>query len=85
MVYGAIQMLKGQWRLSLEVLDTQLGKICFKKKCDLDVGRLSDLEDEIANQISVALHRPLARRQSHARRGTAKSRRLTRNSCVDIA
>jgi DNA-binding winged helix-turn-helix (wHTH) protein/tetratricopeptide (TPR) repeat protein len=58
-VYGAIQMLKGQWRLSLEVLDTQLGKICFKKKCDLDVGRLSELEDEHATQISAALHRPL--------------------------
>jgi DNA-binding winged helix-turn-helix (wHTH) protein/Flp pilus assembly protein TadD len=59
MVYGAIQMLKGQWRLSLEVLDTQLGAICFKKKCDLDIARLSDLEDELATQISVALHRPL--------------------------
>ena len=58
-VFGAIQMLKGQWRLSLEVLDTRLGTICFKKKCDLDVGRLSDLEDELASQISAALHRPL--------------------------
>jgi DNA-binding winged helix-turn-helix (wHTH) protein/tetratricopeptide (TPR) repeat protein len=58
-VYGAVQMLKGQWRLSLEVLDTQLGKICFKTKCDLDVARLSDVEDEIATQISAALHRPL--------------------------
>jgi tetratricopeptide (TPR) repeat protein len=58
-IHGAIQMLKGRWRLSLEVLDSQLGTICFKKKCDLDVSRLSDLEDEIATQISAALHRPL--------------------------
>jgi DNA-binding winged helix-turn-helix (wHTH) protein/tetratricopeptide (TPR) repeat protein len=58
-VYGAIQMLKGQWRLSLEVLDTQLGTIAFKMKCDLDVSRLSDLEDELAREISAALHRPL--------------------------
>jgi DNA-binding winged helix-turn-helix (wHTH) protein/Tfp pilus assembly protein PilF len=59
LVHGAIQMLKGQWRLSLEVLDTQLGAICLKKKCDLDAGRLSDLEDELAREISAALHRPL--------------------------
>ncbi|HEX3120829.1 MAG TPA: winged helix-turn-helix domain-containing protein [Candidatus Acidoferrum sp.] len=59
LVHGAIQVLKGQWRLSLEVLDTQLRTICFKKKCDLDVGRLSDMEDQLATQISVALHRPL--------------------------
>jgi DNA-binding winged helix-turn-helix (wHTH) protein/tetratricopeptide (TPR) repeat protein len=59
LIHGAIQMLKGQWRLSLEMLDAQLGTIGFKKKCDLDVEHLSDLEDELASQISAALRRPL--------------------------
>src|SRR6266700_337029 len=36
-VHGAIQMSKGQWRLSLEMLDTYLQHSCFTKKCDLDM------------------------------------------------
>src|SRR5580693_1982970 len=58
-VYGAIQESKGQWRLSLEMLDTHLRAAAFRRKCDLDVERLSDLEDEIAKQIATALSRPL--------------------------
>ena len=50
---------KGQWHLSLEMLDTQLQARCFSKKCDLDVNRLSELENEIARQIAGALNRPL--------------------------
>jgi DNA-binding winged helix-turn-helix (wHTH) protein/tetratricopeptide (TPR) repeat protein len=57
-VHGAIQMLKGQRRLSLEMLDTYLHRSCFSKKCDLDVNRLSGLESEVAKQISGALNRP---------------------------
>jgi DNA-binding winged helix-turn-helix (wHTH) protein/tetratricopeptide (TPR) repeat protein len=67
-VYGAIQMLKGEWRLSVEVLDTHRRTICFKKRCDLNVGRLSAMEDEIANQISTALHRTLERQTRRAPR-----------------
>jgi len=59
-VHGAIQMSKGQWRISLEMVDTHLGRSCFTKKCDLDMDRLSSLEDEIARQISDALNRPAA-------------------------
>jgi DNA-binding winged helix-turn-helix (wHTH) protein/tetratricopeptide (TPR) repeat protein len=59
-VRGGIQMSKGQWRLSLEMYDTQLQRICFTRKRDLDVNRLADLEDEIANQIAMALNRPLS-------------------------
>jgi DNA-binding winged helix-turn-helix (wHTH) protein/tetratricopeptide (TPR) repeat protein len=59
-VRGAIQMSKGQWRLSLEMLDTHLQRSCFTKKCDLDVHRLSSLEDDVAKQVSVALNRPSA-------------------------
>jgi DNA-binding winged helix-turn-helix (wHTH) protein/tetratricopeptide (TPR) repeat protein len=57
-VHGAIQMSKGQWRLSLEMLDTFLQRSCFTKKCDLDVNRLSSLEGEVSKQISSALNRP---------------------------
>jgi DNA-binding winged helix-turn-helix (wHTH) protein len=57
-VHGAIQMTKGQWRLSLEMLDTHLQRSCFTKKCDLDVNRLSSLEAEVAKQISRALNHP---------------------------
>lgn len=57
-VHGAIQMSKGQWRLSLEMLDVHQQRVCFRKKCDLDVMRLSDLEAEIARQISGVFNRP---------------------------
>jgi DNA-binding winged helix-turn-helix (wHTH) protein/tetratricopeptide (TPR) repeat protein len=56
-VHGAIQMSKGQWRLSLEMLDTLLQRSCFTKKCDLDIHRLSSVEDEVAKQVSAALNR----------------------------
>jgi DNA-binding winged helix-turn-helix (wHTH) protein/tetratricopeptide (TPR) repeat protein len=58
-VHGGIQMSKGLWRLSLEMFDTHLQTICFTRKRDLDLKRLSELEDEIAKQIAVALNRPL--------------------------
>src|SRR5271169_5438270 len=58
-VHGAIQESKGQLRLSLEMFDTHLEAVGFRRKCDLDVERLSDLEDEIAKQIAATLSRPL--------------------------
>jgi DNA-binding winged helix-turn-helix (wHTH) protein/tetratricopeptide (TPR) repeat protein len=61
-VHGGIQMSKGQWRLSLEMYDTHLQSACFTRKRDLDLKRLSELEDEVAKQIAVALNRPLAPR-----------------------
>lgn len=59
-VHGAIQMSKGQWRLSLEMRDVYLQRCCFTKKCDLDVSRLSSFESEIARQIAGTLNRPQA-------------------------
>jgi DNA-binding winged helix-turn-helix (wHTH) protein/tetratricopeptide (TPR) repeat protein len=59
-VRGGIQMSKGLWRLSLEMFDTHLQRVCFTRKRDLDLNRLSDLEDEIAKQIAMALNRPLS-------------------------
>ncbi len=57
-IHGAIQMSKGQWRLSLEMFDTCLQRPCFTKKCDIDVDRLASLVGDIAKQITRALHRP---------------------------
>lgn len=58
-IHGAIQQTKGQWRLSLEMFDTRLQAAVFTRKCDLDLNRLSELEDEIARGIASALNRPL--------------------------
>jgi tetratricopeptide (TPR) repeat protein len=66
-VRGAIRMSKGVWRLSMEMFDTHLQSACFTRKRDLDVNRLSDLEDEIAKQIAIALNRPLGPAVVHRR------------------
>lgn len=58
-VQGAIRESKGQWRLSLEMFDTRSQSSNFRRKCDLDVNRISDLEDEIAKQIAGTLNRSL--------------------------
>lgn len=58
-VHGAIQMLKGQWRLSVEMFDSHSQAVCLARKCDLDMNRLPELEAEIAKQIAGALNRPL--------------------------
>ena len=57
-VHGAVQLSKGQWRLSLEMLDTYLQRPSFTKKCDIDMDRLAGLESDLAKQISRALNRP---------------------------
>src|SRR6266478_4948559 len=58
-VHGAIQESKGVLRLSVVLFDNHNQRACFTRKRDLDVSRLSDLEDEIAKQIAAALNRPL--------------------------
>src|SRR6266403_319142 len=58
-VHGAIQESKGVLRLSVVLFDNNARSACFTRKRDLDVSRLSDLEDEIAKQIAAALNRPL--------------------------
>ena len=59
-VHGAIQVSKGQWRLSLEMFDAYLRRPGFTKKCDIDmdIDRLATLEGDIAKQITRALNRP---------------------------
>jgi DNA-binding winged helix-turn-helix (wHTH) protein/tetratricopeptide (TPR) repeat protein len=71
-LHGALQLSKGQWRLSLELLDTHTQRKLFSRKHDLDPNRISDLEDEISRQIALALNRPMAplaaqRRPRHSR------------------
>jgi DNA-binding winged helix-turn-helix (wHTH) protein/tetratricopeptide (TPR) repeat protein len=58
-VRGAIRESKGQRRLSLEMIDTRLQNACFRRECDFDVNRLSDLEDDAAKRIAGALNRSL--------------------------
>src|SRR5580700_4218665 len=58
-VHGAIQIAKGQSRLSVEMLDTHLQNPCFTRKRDLQIDRLFEVEDEIARDIARALNRPL--------------------------
>jgi DNA-binding winged helix-turn-helix (wHTH) protein/TolB-like protein/Tfp pilus assembly protein PilF len=58
-VNGAIQMSKGRWRLSMQMFDAHLQSVCFTRKRDLEVGMLSEIGDEVAKQIAMALNRPL--------------------------
>ena len=67
-LHGAIQMSKAQLRLSLELVDTYSKRLCFSRKCDLDVERMSNLESEIAQQIAGALRRPLGAAETAAER-----------------
>jgi DNA-binding winged helix-turn-helix (wHTH) protein/tetratricopeptide (TPR) repeat protein len=59
-VHGAMQISKGQWHLSLEMLDSSVQQSCFTRKCVLDLNRLSSLEGDVAQQISGALNRHLS-------------------------
>jgi DNA-binding winged helix-turn-helix (wHTH) protein/tetratricopeptide (TPR) repeat protein len=57
-VHGAIQISKGDRRLSLEMVDTYQHRPIFTKKCDIELDRLPGLEADIAKQITRALNRP---------------------------
>lgn len=68
-VHGALQLSKGQWRLSMEVFDAYLQGPCFSRKYDLDIDHRPELENDLARQIASALNRPLgpATLQKHPR------------------
>ena len=59
-VHGAIQMAKGELRLSVEMFDAHTQSACFTRRCDLQVNTLADLENELAKQIANTLKRPLS-------------------------
>src|SRR4029079_8444260 len=54
-VHGALQISKGQWRLSMELFDAHMQTACFTRQLDLDLSRLSKIEDDIAKQIAAAM------------------------------
>ncbi|HEY4053501.1 MAG TPA: winged helix-turn-helix domain-containing protein [Terriglobales bacterium] len=58
-VHGAIQTIKGQHHLSLEMYDAYLQRSSFTKKYEIDINRRPDVEVQIAKQIAGALNRPL--------------------------
>jgi DNA-binding winged helix-turn-helix (wHTH) protein/tetratricopeptide (TPR) repeat protein len=58
-VHGAMQMSKGVWRLSVEMLDASSQRVCFTKKSDVGEGNLAGLEADVAKAIANALNRPL--------------------------
>jgi DNA-binding winged helix-turn-helix (wHTH) protein/tetratricopeptide (TPR) repeat protein len=58
-VHGAIRESRGQWQLSLEMYDAHSQGACFTRKCDLDLNRLFEMEEEVAKQIASALNRHL--------------------------
>jgi DNA-binding winged helix-turn-helix (wHTH) protein/tetratricopeptide (TPR) repeat protein len=64
-VHGAIQISKGQSRVSVSMFDARLQSACFTRRRDLDLNRLSSLEDETAKQIAGALNRPLSPQVIH--------------------
>jgi DNA-binding winged helix-turn-helix (wHTH) protein/tetratricopeptide (TPR) repeat protein len=57
-IHGGMQLLKGQWRVSLELLDCHRQQTCFSKKSDIDLTTLETLAAEVARQTSAALNRP---------------------------
>src|SRR5580698_2084754 len=64
---GAIQESKGQRRLSLEMFDSHLQRVCFSRKCDFDANRLFEFEDATAQQVAGALNRTLPPREVQRR------------------
>jgi DNA-binding winged helix-turn-helix (wHTH) protein/tetratricopeptide (TPR) repeat protein len=67
-VHGAIRESKGQWRIAVEMFDTHMQGAGFTWKRELDLDRLSELEDEVARQIANALNRPLRAQSTQSRR-----------------
>jgi len=67
-VHGALKESKGQWRIAVEMFDTRLQSPAFAWKRDLDLNRLSELEDDVALRIAAALNRPLQQLTAPARR-----------------
>lgn len=66
-IHGALLLSKGMWRLSLEMYDAHLQRNCFGRRYDVNLSRLSHLENEIAGQISRTLNRPLSPRLTSPR------------------
>jgi DNA-binding winged helix-turn-helix (wHTH) protein/tetratricopeptide (TPR) repeat protein len=75
-VHGAIQVSKGELRLSVEMFDAHSQNACFTQKRDLEGNHLSGLENDLAKQIASTLKRPL---------GVATVQQRTRHSRDPLA
>jgi DNA-binding winged helix-turn-helix (wHTH) protein/TolB-like protein/Flp pilus assembly protein TadD len=58
-VHGAIQMAKGESRLSVEMFDAHTQSACFTRRRDLEINTLADFENNLAKQIASTLKRQL--------------------------
>jgi DNA-binding winged helix-turn-helix (wHTH) protein/tetratricopeptide (TPR) repeat protein len=59
LVRGAMQSTKNQWRLSVHMFDAHLQRVCFERRCDLDLNRLFEMQEDIAREIAGALNRQI--------------------------
>ena len=66
-VHGAIRLLKGEWRISVEMLDAHTERVCFAKSFDVDLERCAEVEAEVAREVAKALKLPLTPHTQRAR------------------
>ena len=52
---GNIQKFGGHWRVSIQLLDTQLRKTVLSEKHDFNLDDVFDVQDEIAKQVAASL------------------------------
>jgi DNA-binding winged helix-turn-helix (wHTH) protein len=56
-VRGAIQKLKDQWHLSLELFDAHLPGARWTRRCTCEINQLPELQESLAREIAGALNR----------------------------
>jgi tetratricopeptide (TPR) repeat protein len=52
---GNIQKIGTHWRVSIQLLDTQLRKIVLSEKHDFDLGDVFEIQDKIGKQVAESL------------------------------
>ena len=71
-VRGAVQKLKEQWHLSMELFDAHLPGARWTRRCAFEMSRLPELQESLAKEIATALNRravpsPPEREPRHSR------------------
>lgn len=66
-VRGAIQKLKDQWHLSMELFDADLPGVQWTRRCACEIHHLSELQESLAQEIAGALNRRLAPSRSESK------------------
>jgi len=59
LLHGVVGATKGQSRVAVELWDSHVQRSWVSKSFDVDLDRLSAIQDEIARNVADALHRPL--------------------------